>query len=110
MLVAHSYGGAMITNCLQLWQEDERVADAVRRLTALKPAGVDTIADSTVIGLGRDVARVAKANALVGINIIAATGIYTHIRDAVLPALRQAGVTDEQLGTMLIDNPRRYFT
>lgn len=35
---------------------------------------------------------------------------YNHISDDVLPALRQRGVTDEQLTTMLVDNPRRYFS
>ncbi|MCR3719970.1 MULTISPECIES: phosphotriesterase family protein [Prauserella salsuginis group] len=35
--------------------------------------------------------------------------IYTHISDDVLPALRERGVTDEQIDTMLVRNPRRYF-
>lgn len=35
---------------------------------------------------------------------------HTHIHEAVLPALRQAGVTDEQIDVMLVDNPRRYFS
>jgi len=35
---------------------------------------------------------------------------YEFIADDVLPALRAAGVTDAQLGQMLVDNPRRYFT
>ncbi|MER5908096.1 hypothetical protein ABT150_50215 [Streptomyces mirabilis] len=34
---------------------------------------------------------------------------YTHLHDHVLPALLQAGVTQAQLDTMLVDNPRRYF-
>ena len=34
---------------------------------------------------------------------------YTHIHDDVLPHLREHGVTDEQITTMLVDNPRRYF-
>ena len=34
---------------------------------------------------------------------------YEHISDAVLPALREAGVTQQQLDTMLIENPARYF-
>ncbi len=34
---------------------------------------------------------------------------YTHISDDVIPALRERGVTDEQLTTMLVENPRRYF-
>ncbi|TLF73910.1 phosphotriesterase family protein [Nocardia cyriacigeorgica] len=35
---------------------------------------------------------------------------FTHISDDVLPALRERGVTEEQITTMLVDNPRRYFT
>jgi phosphotriesterase-related protein len=35
--------------------------------------------------------------------------IYTHISDDVLPALRERGVTEDQITTMLVDNPRRYF-
>ena len=34
---------------------------------------------------------------------------YTHIHDDVLPYLRGHGVTDEQIETMLVTNPRRYF-
>lgn len=34
---------------------------------------------------------------------------FEHISDDVLPALRESGVSDEQLTTMLVDNPRRYF-
>jgi phosphotriesterase-related protein len=35
---------------------------------------------------------------------------YTFIHTTVIPALKEAGVTDEQLTTMLVDNPRRYFS
>jgi len=35
---------------------------------------------------------------------------YLHIHDDVLPALRQRGVTEDQLTTMLVDNPRRIFS
>jgi phosphotriesterase-related protein len=35
---------------------------------------------------------------------------YEHIHDDVLPALREAGVSDKDIDTMLVDNPRRYFT
>jgi phosphotriesterase-related protein len=34
---------------------------------------------------------------------------YTHIHEDVLPYLREHGVTDEQIDTMLVANPRRYF-
>jgi phosphotriesterase-related protein len=35
---------------------------------------------------------------------------FTHIHDDVLPALRARGVTEQQIATMLVENPRRYFT
>ena len=35
---------------------------------------------------------------------------YLHIHDDVLPALRRRGVTEEQLTTMLVDNPRTIFS
>jgi phosphotriesterase-related protein len=34
---------------------------------------------------------------------------YLHIHNDVLPALKQRGVTGEQIGTMLVDNPRKIF-
>ena len=34
---------------------------------------------------------------------------YTHIHEDVLPYLREHGVTEEQIETMLVGNPRRYF-
>ncbi|MEV0490191.1 phosphotriesterase family protein [Streptomyces atratus] len=61
----------------ETWDEEERVADAVTRLKALAATGVTTIVDPTVIGLGRDVRRVALINEQVDLHIIAATGLYT---------------------------------
>lgn len=34
---------------------------------------------------------------------------FTHISDQVIPALLERGVTEDQINTMLVDNPRRYF-
>jgi phosphotriesterase-related protein len=34
---------------------------------------------------------------------------FRHISEDVLPMLRERGVTDDQIRTMLVDNPRRYF-
>jgi phosphotriesterase-related protein len=34
---------------------------------------------------------------------------YEHVFDDVLPALRERGVTDDQIEAMLVANPRRYF-
>ncbi|WP_028659532.1 phosphotriesterase family protein [Nocardioides insulae] len=59
------------------WNEEERVTDAITKLTDLKAAGVDTIVDPTVIGLGRYLPRVQRVNEAVDINIVAATGLYT---------------------------------
>jgi len=61
----------------ETWDEQERIDDAVFRLKALAAAGVTTIVDPTVIGLGRDLARVALVNDQVDLNILVATGLYT---------------------------------
>ncbi|WP_203336728.1 phosphotriesterase family protein [Nocardioides limicola] len=59
------------------WDEELRVADAVEKLRALKAAGIDTIVDPTVVGLGRYIPRIQRVNADVDLNIIVATGLYT---------------------------------
>jgi phosphotriesterase-related protein len=46
-------------------------------LAELKASGVDTIVDLTVIGLGRDVARVRRVVEGTGLNVIVAAGVYT---------------------------------
>ncbi|MEV4449192.1 phosphotriesterase family protein [Streptomyces mirabilis] len=58
------------------WDEQLRMDDAVTRLTALAETGVSTIVDPTVIGLGRDVRRVAAVNERVDLDIMVATGLY----------------------------------
>lgn len=78
------------------WDEEERVADAIEKLTALKALGVDSIVDPTVIGLGRYLPRIARIAEQVELQIIVATGVYTyadvpfwfHYR---LPALSETG-------------------
>jgi phosphotriesterase-related protein len=42
--------------------------------------------------------------------VIAPNWHFEHISDDVLPALREAGVTQEQIDTMMIENPVRYFS
>ncbi|MFD0485552.1 phosphotriesterase [Kineococcus sp. GCM10028916] len=61
----------------ETWDEEQRIADAIERLRALAASGVDTLVDATAIGLGRNVARVARVNAEVDLNIVVATGLYT---------------------------------
>jgi len=58
--------------------EDVREQQAIDKLNALKAAGVDTIVDPTVIGLGRYIPRIQRVAARTGLNIVVATGVYTY--------------------------------
>jgi phosphotriesterase-related protein len=59
--------------------EDDRVADAVGKLKALAAQGIRSIADPTVVGLGRYIPRIQRiAEQVPGLNIIPATGCYTY--------------------------------
>lgn len=62
------------------WGDEEaRVADAVKKLTALADQGVATIVDPTVIGLGRYIPRIVRiAEQVAQLNIVVATGCYTY--------------------------------
>jgi phosphotriesterase-related protein len=60
------------------WDEDERMARAIAKLDALKRRGVDTLVDVTVLGLGRDVARIRRLAAHTSLQIVVATGLYTY--------------------------------
>ncbi|PEQ13086.1 phosphotriesterase-related protein [Novosphingobium sp. PC22D] len=57
---------------------DERtISDAVARLDALHAAGIDTIIDLTVLGLGRHMPALAEAAGRTALNIVVSTGAYT---------------------------------
>lgn len=59
--------------------EDARIADAVYKLKSIASAGIDTIVDLTVVGLGRFIPRIQRvAEKVPELNIIVATGIYTY--------------------------------
>ena len=60
------------------WDEDEQVAGAAAKLAALAARGVATIADPTVVGIGRSIPRVQRVAAQTSINIVVATGLYTY--------------------------------
>ena len=66
-----------IANYRPDFDEDEMVAAAVAELDELKALGIDTIVDLTVLGLGRDIPRIARVAQRSAINIIAATGVYS---------------------------------
>lgn len=59
------------------WDEEERVSHAAVQLNKAGRAGIGTIADPTVLGLGRDIGRIKRVAGLTGVNIIVATGLYT---------------------------------
>lgn len=60
------------------WDRRQRVDQAVQRLDALHEAGVDTIVDLTVVGLGRDIRLVQEVAERVDLHIVVATGLYTY--------------------------------
>jgi len=69
----------IMQNFPESWgDEDKRVDNAVVRLNELKAAGVDSIVDLTVIGLGRYIPRIQRIAAQTELNIIVATGVYTY--------------------------------
>jgi phosphotriesterase-related protein len=71
------------------WDLRRRAREAAAKLDELKAAGVDTIVDLTVIGLGRYVPAVQEVAARTGINIVVATGLYTY--DALPPYFANRG-------------------
>jgi phosphotriesterase-related protein len=60
------------------WDEEAEVAGARERLAEVKRAGVDTILDMTVAGIGRDPELVLRAIDGTGLNVLFATGYYTY--------------------------------
>ncbi|HEX3897552.1 MAG TPA: phosphotriesterase-related protein [Mycobacteriales bacterium] len=88
------------------WDEERNVADATAKLTALKAAGIDTIADPTVIGLGRYIPRIVDIAKQVDLNIICATGVYTYNdlpRYFTMRGLFGLGPTDPMADMFVID-------
>lgn len=68
----------MKDNVPEDWGSDEtRLADAAKRLTDLKAAGIDSILDPTALGLGRYIPRIAELAQRIELNILVATGLYT---------------------------------
>jgi phosphotriesterase-related protein len=58
------------------WDERKALDDAAHRLDELYSAGIHTIVDLTVIGLGRSIGRLKKVPLTSSLNIIVATGVY----------------------------------
>ena len=58
--------------------EEDRITDAVTKLQKAYDAGVRTIVDPTVVGLGRYIPRIQTIAEQVPLNIVVATGVYTY--------------------------------
>ena len=61
------------------WDEEERVADGIAKLRAVRDAGIRTLVDPTAPGLGRYIPRIQRVNAEVDLNIVVATGVYAFL-------------------------------
>ena len=61
------------------WDEQERIADAVEKLTRVREAGISTIVDPTAPGLGRYIPRIREVAEAADLNIIVATGVYAFL-------------------------------
>jgi phosphotriesterase-related protein len=68
----HAYGSLY-------WDERERVADAVDKLTRVREAGIATVVDPTAPGLGRYIPRVREVAEAAGLNLIVASGVYAFL-------------------------------
>ena len=82
----------ILQNHPELWDEEERVTDAVDQAQrARRRAGIDSIVDPTVIGLGRYIPRVQLVAEQTELNIVAATGpLHVQRRALLLPTARRA--------------------
>jgi phosphotriesterase-related protein len=80
-VLVHEHIFTMHTEYTQNYRPDFCEADEIERaavrLNELKAAGIDTIIDLTVLGLGRFVPRIEAVAARTELNIIVATGCYT---------------------------------
>ncbi len=93
----------MQANYPEEWgEEDARVADAVQRLQKAYDAGVRTIVDPTVVGLGRYIPRIQRIMEQVPINLVVATGVYTY-NDAPRFFSYRGPALNEVLGSELPD-------
>ncbi|MBV9515879.1 MAG: phosphotriesterase [Mycobacteriaceae bacterium] len=66
----------IVENVQTDWDEQAALIDAGHRLDELYAAGIHTIVDLTVIGLGRSIPRLQRVPMTEPLNIVVATGIY----------------------------------
>ena len=75
----HSQG--VLENFPSVWDEEDQIASAQKKLRELAGLGVQTIVDLTVLGLGRDIPRLLHVAGDIPLQIIVATGIYAYSDD-----------------------------
>ncbi len=88
------------------FDETRHIPDAIVRLNELKSGGIDTIVDLTVLGIGRNIARIQTVQAETDLQILVATGLYTfnevphviHIRGLSYPGGAAALLTEMFVG------------
>ena len=83
-----------------IWDEQASLDEALSALTALKARGVDTIVDPTVLGISRDVPLLLPVVKKAGIQVVAATGLYTFNE---LPGYFQSRSVDEMADLFVAD-------
>jgi phosphotriesterase-related protein len=72
------------------WNAEREIAKAVAALRRVREAGIETIVDPTVLGIGRYVPNIERVNAEVDINIIVATGYFAFYELPLFFRLRSA--------------------
>ena len=65
-------------NFPSIWDEPAEIAAAREKLQAMVDAGVQSIVDLTVLGLGRNIPRLRDLVGDLPLNVVVATGLYTY--------------------------------
>jgi len=91
------------------WGIDFLFPDNLRKATVLGLLGLG-FADRIVLSQDCNARILGRAFVMPDfIQALIANWSYTHIFKNIIPQLKQAGVTDAQIGQMLVDNPRSIF-
>lgn len=83
-----------------VWDKQDSLDKALSALTALKARGVDTIVDPTVLGISRDVPTLLPVVEKSGLQVVAATGLYTFNE---VPGYFQGRSVDEMADLFVAD-------
>ncbi|HEY2733581.1 MAG TPA: hypothetical protein VGI70_06330 [Polyangiales bacterium] len=91
--------------------DEKRIASVVKMIEAGYVRSVCISHDATCAAwLGRPVFGGQHVLLPEHVSAIMPNSEPTHIFKHILPALKERGITDAQIETMLVENPKRYFT